>query len=156
MHYLQGVNRNEMRGAKAVTYLEKQCDTYLMALWASPETTKENREIWEWQFRALRSTYGINLQIVYDPKDWMDLHTIPSCAIQQKSEGFESVEIRDFIHPPRCVYYVGNSKYTHPAYNMKTDFIVHIEAPEMYAHPLYGHQAASIVLHDRYIKNANL
>ncbi len=140
--------------SKALHYLIKDKSVYLIALWPYPETNPGTIAVWEFNYRALFSTYKLNLQIVSEPDLTMDLHTIPSVAIEQKTKN--TIPIQDFVHPEKAVYYVGNSKYSHPSHWAKTDFSVHIEAPSMYEHPLYGHQAAAIVLHDRYLKNANL
>lgn len=139
---------------KTVIQLIKDKTIYLIALWPNPETNPRTIETWEYNYRALQATYRLNLQIISDPSLIMDLHTIPSVAIEQKAKG--TVPLQDFVHPDKAVYYVGNSKFTHPSYWAMTDFAIHIEAPELYDHPLYGHQAAAIVLHDRYLKNANL
>lgn len=128
----------------------KDKSIYVVGLFPSPETTEEN-ELFMWQtYLALSWTYTCNVIVAKSPIGLPNLHSLPYIAIEQKTAN--TIPLQSFEHPEKAVYYVGNSKWSHPSYWAKTDMAVHIDVPEL-EHPLYGCQAAAIVLNDRYIKN---
>ncbi len=122
---------------------------YIVGMYPSPETG-DNREPWEYNYRALAFAYNCNVQLIREPNEAMNLQSLVSVAIEQKNEN--SIPLPEFVHPERAVYYAGNSKYPTPSYWANTDMAVHIDTPGGLEHSLYGHQAAAIVLHDRMIK----
>lgn len=130
---------------------------YLLGLY---ETIGTNKSFMSSTYLALSWTYNCNVLIVNDPKELPNLHSLPYVAIEEKTS--TTTNVVDFVHPKKAVYLIGNPKYSHPSYWANADYSVHIDVPksdynqygcESTSHPLYGCQAAAIVLNDRYIKN---
>lgn len=130
--------------------LVKDKSLYVVGLYPSPETDDTNRDFMWNTFLALSWTYNCNVILARDPKEVINLRALPQIGVEQKTA--YTIPLQDFEHPETAVYYVGNSQHSHPSYWAETDRAVHIDVPAL-EHPLYGCQAAAIVLHDRYIKN---
>ena len=126
---------------------------YVVGLYPSPETDETNMDFMWWTYLALSWTYGCNVVLAKSPQEVPNLHALPYIAVEQKTH--QSTALKDFIHPPAAVYLVGNSKWSHPSYWAKADMAIHLDVPYV-EHPLYGCQAAAIVLNDRYIQNASI
>lgn len=131
-----------------------QADVYLVAMWPSPETTDDTLIFMEQTYLALSFSYNCSVQMIREPRQLMNLRTLPHVAIEQQNPGTTPIE--EFIHPERAVYLVGNSKHPTPSYWADTDHAVHISTPgtpdyseRALSHPLYGCQAAAIALHER-------
>lgn len=122
---------------------------YLVAFYPSPETTPENKQDMHLAYSVVSSTYNCNYQLITEPEEALDLHCYPYVAIEEKNQ--YTTPLNDFIHPEKAVYVVGNSKYRWPSGWIDVDHKVHIPVPNN--EPLYGHQAATIVLHERYMKH---
>jgi hypothetical protein len=94
-----------------------------------------------------------------DPKEFLPIAGYSYVAIEEKTAF--TTHIKDFVHPKKAVYIVGNSKYRWPSGHIDVQYKVHLPnagptpTPEgvWRHHPLYGFQAASIVLNDRIIKH---
>jgi hypothetical protein len=125
---------------------------YLIAFYPSPETNGQNRYIIDCTYRALKDTYRCNIMVISDPKEANELMTfIPIIAIEEENKNTQA--LANFEHPEKAAYLVGNSQYRWPSYWFNNVVAkVHIPTP-VHDAPLYGFQAASIVLNDRYIKN---
>jgi hypothetical protein len=126
---------------------------HVVGFWPCPETTLHTKQLIRQHYAALHWTYDVSIRILNDPEDIHFLPNITYIAVEQESK--TSIPIADFVHPDKAVYVVGSSKYQHPSFWMNADHRVHIDVPHM-NHPLYGDQAMAIILHDRYLKNANI
>ena len=115
-----------------------------------PETTSWNRPLTEGRFRALHFTYGVNIRLIKSPDEIMFSTEITYVAVEQKNK--YSIPLSEFIHSDRAAYIVGNSTYQFPSFWCDVNSRVHIDVPHMKA-PLYGDQAAVIILNDRYYKD---
>jgi len=135
---------------KRIVEFDRKSDIYLIAFWPTPEADGDSRQAFEWAYRALLCTYNCNFQIIQHPSQALPLKSMPYISLEQKNPGTQS--LRDFEHPKKAVYLVGNAKYSSPGAVLGCDYKVHIEVPNM-EHPLYGDQAAAIAFNDRYMKN---
>lgn len=63
------------------------------------------------------------------------------------------VELKDFIHPEKTLYVFGRANYS-PFLSLKRDqdLELRVETPHERGGLLWGHQAAGIILYDRFIK----
>lgn len=123
---------------------------YLIGFYPAPEVrNKDLRDFTDACFRSLCCTYDCNMQIVEHPSQVFDLRALPYISIEEKTP--YTLPVQDFTHPKRGVYIVGNSIYSHPSGWCEPQYRVHIDVPYI-NHPLYGFQAAAIVLHDREVK----
>ena len=121
----------------------------LIGFYPYPETNPANAKVFEQHYLSLHFTYQVNVQVVRDPAEIFPGFEGAIVSIQ---EGDHSHELEDFVHPEQCIYVAGNSMYQYPADFMHTDYQVRIQVPAP-DHPLYGDQAAAIVLNDRRLKN---
>lgn len=71
-------------------------------------------------------------------------------AVEQENK--HTVPMSEFVHPEKAAYVVGNNDYQFPSFWCDASHRVHIDVPHM-KEPLYGDQAAVIILNDRYMKN---
>ena len=64
------------------------------------------------------------------------------------------VELKNFVHPENALYIFGKANFS-PFLSMKReqDLELRIETPHPRGGLLWGHQAASIILYDRMVKN---
>lgn len=62
-------------------------------------------------------------------------------------------ELKDFAHPDKALYVFGKANYS-PFLSLKReqDLELRIETPHIRGGLLWGHQAMSIILYDRYMK----
>lgn len=127
-------------------WVQNSKDVFVLGFYPCPESTLHNKQLTNYHYRALRSTYGVTVGILHDPSRIHFLKGISYIAVEQKTD--TSISLKDFVHPERAVYVVGNSQYQHPSFWMEEDYRVHIDVPHM-DEPLYGDQAAAIVLQDR-------
>ena len=123
---------------------------YVIGFYPCPETVSANKPLTRWHFEALHYTYGVTVQLLDDPGQILPFNKTPIVAVEQKNSS--TIPIESFAHPEQAVYVVGNNSYSHPSFWFDAEYRVHIDVPAM-DHPLYGDQAASIILHDRYMKN---
>lgn len=119
---------------------------YLAAFWPYPETTPYNHDtIWQ-QYLAIRYAYNAKLQMLQRPSD---LFKPPGHIIVSIEEGGDE-PVESFSHPVDVLYVVGSSQFRRPSEHIDVDFTVDIKVPTNGDHPLYGHQALAIALHERY------
>jgi hypothetical protein len=111
-----------------------------------------SKKSFELCYRALMDSYNCNLIMIEHPEEFLNLlSSLPYISIEEKSKDTEP--LASFEHPEEAVYFFGNIKYGRPSYWFNNVVAkVHIPTP-VHDAPLYGFQAASIVLNDRYIKN---
>jgi len=131
--------------------------SYILGLYPSPETRESERETaYDATFRALAFSYNVSAQIEYDPKEWLDLNSLPHICLEL--EGQFTTPLDEFEHPDRGVYLVGNSKYPCPSYHLDVPDVrrIHVPTPvtphKGLEYSLYGFQVLTIALHDRYNK----
>lgn len=126
---------------------------YVVGFYPYPEALL-NERAFEAPYEALMATYGINWQLIDSP-DELAWKSLPIIAVEEPTKHPDQVCIEDFEHPRDCIYIVGNTKHRWPSAWFDVDHRVYIPGPKWDA-PLYGSQAMSIVLYDRYKKNADL
>lgn len=122
----------------------------VVGFYPCPETTSNNRGLTESHYRALYLTYGVSIRLVETPEEIKFSTKITYVAVEQENKS--SIPMREFVHPDKAAYVVGNSTYQFPSFWCDVSYRVHIDVPHM-AKPLYGDQAAVIILNDRYMKN---
>ncbi|MGI9251039.1 MAG: hypothetical protein ACR2PR_07550 [Pseudohongiellaceae bacterium] len=123
----------------------------VIGFYPNPETNAYNIQLFEWHYRALHFTYRVNVQMVSAPAQITDLFGGAIVAIEEDPD---AVPIEDFEHPDQAVYIAGNSLYQFPSQFTRCTHVVQIPVPDP-EHPLYGSQAAAIVLNDRRMKHAD-
>lgn len=125
---------------------------YLVAFYPFPETDYRTRSAFEVCYAALMDAYQCDIMIINDPKEANALmNFVPIVAIEEENKNTQP--LAEFEHPEKVAYLVGNTTYRWPSYWFD-DVVAHVHIPTpTFDAPLYGFQAASIVLHDRYMKN---
>ena len=134
------------------TVKENPTGSIVVGFYSYPETIDQGKLAFTQQYEALSWTFGISYQIIKHPEEVFPFGERTVVGIQEDAE----IELQDFIHPEGgTVYITGNSAYRYPSKKFKIDKTVRIAVPKI-DHPLYGCQATSIVLYNRYMKNANI
>lgn len=129
-----------------------QSRVYLLGFYPTPEGWREAPEN---SFRALSIVYGCHAQLIDEPAEAMNLSSLPIISLEIPSASTQPLD--GFVHPERCVYVVGNSKYPAPAHALgRVDHRVHVPVPpdprRDLERTLYGFQILPIVLNHRYIQ----
>lgn len=126
---------------------------YVIGMYPSPETTPEIKTFIDRIFSTF-NYYGANVQVISDPAEAMNLSSLPHVSVELPGQHTKSLP--SFVHPEKAVYLFGNSKYRNLGHWFdNVEHRVHIPMPDYGEDGIYGFQAASIVLNDRYIKNGS-
>ena len=124
----------------------------LIAFYPYPEKFHPENEVQQ-RLKGIAATFMIDIQIVNHPEELISLPDIPIVSIEERRDN-QSVDVRLFEHPRECVYIVGNSVYEYPSDYFNVTSKVSIALPT--GHPLYGDQAAAVILTDRTYKYASV
>lgn len=122
----------------------------MVGFYPFPETTPVNKKAYEMPYRALFDSYICCVQMIDKPEE-LAFTRSPIVVIEERTNNPAQVNLVDFQHPERCTYIVGNSIYRWPSAKFDSIARVYIDTPA-FDRPLYGSQAAAIVLQDRYQK----
>lgn len=119
-----------------------------IGFWPMPETDDDTEHHITETFRAIACTYQTELQICSHPEEIIvsDNDKRPWISIEEHRQGVESTGFDEFVFPAEAIYIVGNSEWRHMSDALVIDHVVTIPTPGGYKHPLYGTQAAAIVL----------
>ncbi len=133
--------------------LQSAKDNLLIGFFSAPETTYANQYIYEFHFRSLCFTFGIEMQLVYTPEEIIIPDTRPIISVEESRDNIQSISHTDFTHPTKAIYVVGNSKYQYPSDFLDVDYKTHISVPHA-EHPMYGSQAMAVILTDKFAPKA--
>jgi len=120
----------------------------LMAMLPTPETTPYNQKLTEARLRALQCTYGCEFDIFAHPHKVFFTPGWPIVSLEV-SPGAQPLDT--FVHPEQCYYIAGNTQFERLSEWIHVDYKIVLPVPHP-DHPLYGDQALSITLHDRFVK----
>lgn len=129
----------------------------IVGFYPNPET--ENDEVRRYSFachyRALAISYKVNVQLIDEFEDMtLEETDRPFISVEERREKTKfgsNAELKDFTHPKDAIYLFGNSIYQYPSDHFKVSIIISIRTPKV--SPLYGDQAAAMVLYDRVNKS---
>ena len=123
----------------------------IVGFYATPEDESEvQRQYTQRHFAAVGYAYGLAIQIVESP-DQIILDRRPIVCVEERRSATEIIDLGSFDHPQDAIYVFGNSDYRYPGDWLPCQSRVCIDTP-MTNHPLYGNQAAAIVLYDRFTR----
>jgi len=126
----------------------------VVAFWPYPETTPANKQAFALDYNALSVVYGVGVQMVDFPSEELFFNSSPLIAVEEWTNNPTAVALKDFEHPINATYIIGNSQYRWPSGHYDVAHKVYFRTPNLV--PLYGHQAAAIILQDRCEKNAGI
>jgi hypothetical protein len=103
------------------------------------------------QHEAVRWAYDTDMQLIDKPDELIVPPDFDIVCIEER--GDDTLPITSLKHPYKALYITGNDNFRKPSDEWPDTLRVHIDVPSNGEHPLYSHQAWSIVMHDRYTKD---
>lgn len=116
--------------------------------WPEVERVSQDQHyVYNIHYKALAATFRTAWALVRDPEEIEFNDDRPVISIEEDRDN-NTENIHTFQHPFDAVYICGNAKYEYPSDHIKCDHAIHIPTKDR-REPMYGHQAAAIVLFHR-------
>lgn len=115
--------------------------------WPEVERIPNHHYVFNIHYKALAATFRTAWAMVEAPEEIEFNDERPVICVEEDRDN-NTQNILEFAHPFDAVYIVGNAKYEFPSDHIRHDYAVHIPTKDR-REPMYGHQAAAIVLFHR-------